>query len=113
MMASVGASDGLVVPPDYVAKLIEVLRPMTVVRDSGPRVLAIARGTTQMPRQNQAATASYGGETQAMPVSQQAVGQIVATCKELAAPTNAGHQRSAAIQPTRKWMKSCATIWRR
>lgn len=87
MMASVGASGGFIVPPDYVAELIEVLRPMTVVRDSGPRVLAMPRGTMQMPRQNQAATASYGGETQAIPVSQQAVGQIVATYKKLTALT--------------------------
>jgi HK97 family phage major capsid protein len=83
MMADVGASGGFVVPPDYVAELIEVLRPMAMVRDSGPLVLAMPRGTMQMPRQNQAATASYGGETQAIPVSQQAVGQIVATYKEL------------------------------
>jgi HK97 family phage major capsid protein len=87
MMASVGPSGGFIVPPDYVAELIEVLRPLTVVRDSGPRVVAMPRGTMQMPRQNQAASASYGGETTAIPVSQQAVGQIVASYKKLVAMT--------------------------
>ena len=87
MMAASVPQVAFIVPPDYVAELIEVLRPMTVVRDSGPRTLAMPRGTMQMPRQNQAATATYGGETQAIPVSQQAVGQIVASYKKLTALT--------------------------
>ncbi len=87
MMASVGPSGGFLVPPDYVAELIEVLRPATVVRDSGPRTIEMPRGTMQMPRQNQVATASYGGETRRIPVSQQGVGQIVATYKKLTAMT--------------------------
>ncbi len=87
LMAGVGPSGGFLVPPDYVAELIEVLRPMTVVRDSGPRMIEMPRGTMQMPRQNQAATASYGGETTAIPVSQQGVGQIVASYKKLTALT--------------------------
>lgn len=87
LMASVGPSGGFLVPPDYVAELIEVLRPMTVVRDSGPRMIEMPRGTMQMPRQTQAATATYGGETTAIPVSQQSTGQIVATYKKLTALT--------------------------
>lgn len=87
MMASIGPSGGYLVPPDYVAELIEVLRPMTVVRDSSPRMIEMPRGTMQMPRQNQAATASYGGESTAIPVSQQAVGQVVASYKKLTALT--------------------------
>ncbi|MDE2342926.1 MAG: phage major capsid protein [Betaproteobacteria bacterium] len=87
MMAGVGASGGFLVPPDYVAELIEVLRPMTVVRDSNPRMIEMPRGTMQMPRQTQAATASYGGETSAIPVSQQSTGQIVASYKKLTAMT--------------------------
>jgi HK97 family phage major capsid protein len=87
LMASIGASGGFIVPPDYVAELIEVLRPMAVVRSSGPRTIEMPRGTMQMPRQNQAATATYGGETTAIPVSQQTVGQIVATYKKLTALT--------------------------
>jgi HK97 family phage major capsid protein len=87
LSASIGPSGGFLVPPDYVAELIEVLRPMTVVRASFPRVIPMPRGTMQMPRQNQAATASYGGESTAIPVSQQTVGQVVATYKKLTALT--------------------------
>lgn len=87
LMAGVGPSGGFLVPPDYVAELIEVLRPMTVVRDSNPRMIEMPRGTMQMPRQTQAATATYAGETTAIPVSQQSVGQIVATYKKLTALT--------------------------
>ena len=87
LMAGVGPSGGFLVPPDYVAELIEVLRPMTVVRDSNPRMIEMPRGTMQMPRQTQAATASYSGETTAIPVSQQSVGQIVASYKKLTALT--------------------------
>lgn len=87
LMAGVGPSGGFLVPPDYVAELIEVLRPMTVVRASNPRMIEMPRGTMQMPRQTQAATATYSGETTAIPVSQQSVGQIVATYKKLTALT--------------------------
>jgi HK97 family phage major capsid protein len=87
LMTSVGPSGGFLVPPDCVAELIEVLRPMTVVRDSGPRMIEMPRGTMQMPRQNQAATASYGGESTPIPASQQAVGQVVAVYKKLTAMT--------------------------
>lgn len=87
LMASTGPAGGFLVPPDYVAELIEVLRPMTVVRDSSPRMIEMPRGTMQMPRQNQAATATYGGETSAIPPSEQRVGQVVATYKKLTAMT--------------------------
>ncbi len=87
LMAGVGPSGGFLVPPDYVAELIEVLRPMTVVRDSNPRMIEMPRGTMQMPRQTQAAIATYSGETSAIPVSQQAVGNIVASYKKLTALT--------------------------
>lgn len=87
MNLAIGASGGFIVPPDYVAELIEVLRPMAVVRDSGPRMIEMPRGTMNMPRQTQAATASYGGESTAIPVSQQSVGQVVATYRKLTALT--------------------------
>lgn len=80
-----GPSGGFIVPPDYVAELIDLLRPQTVVRGSGARVMPMPRGTMTLPRQSQAATASYGGEVTAMPVSQQTVDQIVLSYKKLTA----------------------------
>lgn len=85
LMLSNASSGGLIVPPDYVADLIELQRPLTVVRSAGPRVISMPHGTMQMPRQSQAATASYGGEVTAIPVSEQAFGGIVAVYKKLTA----------------------------
>jgi HK97 family phage major capsid protein len=82
---SSGAAGGLIVPPDYVAELIELLRARAVVRDAGPRVISMPRGTMTMPRQSQAATAGYGSELALISTSQQAVDAIVATFKKLTA----------------------------
>lgn len=85
LIAGSGPSGGFIVPPDFVAELIEVLRPLTAVRSSGPRILPMPRGTLTLPRQSQAATATYGGEVSAIPVTQQSVDQVIATYKKLTA----------------------------
>jgi len=85
LVTSVGASGGYIVPPDYMNEIIELLRPMAVVRGSGPRVIPMPRGTMTMPSQTAAATASYGTETGQIASSQQTVGQIVASYKKLTA----------------------------
>ncbi len=85
LIAGSGPSGGFIVPPDFVAELIEVLRPLTAVRSSGPRVLPMPRGTMTLPRQSQAATASYGAEIAAIPVTQQSVDQVIASYKKLTA----------------------------
>jgi len=83
--ASSGPTGGFVVPPEYVAEIISILRARTVVRQAGPRGLPMPRGTLTLPRQTQAATANYGNELSAIPVSEQRLGQIVATFKKLTA----------------------------
>lgn len=85
LQVSAAAGGGFIVPPEYVSELIEVQRPMTVVRSAGPRVIPMGRGTMQMPRQNQAATATYGTELGAIPVSEPSVGQLIAAYKKLTA----------------------------
>lgn len=85
LVTSVGASGGFIVPPDYVAEIIELRRPMAVVRASGPRVLPMPRGTMTLPGQASAATASYGNEQSSIPVSQQTLRSIIATAKKLSA----------------------------
>lgn len=85
LVTSVGASGGFIVPPDYVNEVIELLRPIAVVRSSGPRVMPMPRGTMTMPAQTSAATASYGTEVQKIAASQQTLGQIVASFKKLTA----------------------------
>lgn len=85
LMISSATGGGLIVPPDYVAEIIEIQRALTVVRASNPRVIPMPRGTMQMPRQSQTATAGYGGEISAIPVSEQAFGSLNASYKKLVA----------------------------
>lgn len=85
LSTGVGPAGGFIIPPDYVAEVIELLRPLAVVRDAGPRVLPMPRGTMTLPRQSQAATAGYGAELASIPVSEQRLDQIVASYKKLTA----------------------------
>jgi HK97 family phage major capsid protein len=85
LVTSVGASGGFIVPPDYMNEIIELLRPMAVVRAAGPRVIPMPRGTMTLPSQTAPATANYGTEQAAAASSQQTVGAIVASFKKLTA----------------------------
>ncbi len=83
LVTSVGASGGFIVPPDYMNEIIELLRPVAVVRAAGPRVIPMPRGTMTLPGQASAATASYGNEQSAITSSQPSLNQIVASFKKL------------------------------
>ncbi len=85
LITSVGASGGFIVPPDYMNEVIELLRPLAVVRGAGPRVIPMPRGTMTLPSQASAATASYGTEVGQIGQTQQGLGQIVASYKKLTA----------------------------
>ena len=85
LIASSGPSGGFIVPPDYMNEIIELLRPLAVVRGAGPRVIPMPRGTMTLPGQSAAASASYGGETRAITSSQQTLNQIIASYKKLTA----------------------------
>jgi len=87
LLAGVGASGGFIVPPEYHAEIIELLRPMAVVRGSGPRVIPMPRGTMTIPGQASAATATYGSETTRIASSQQALNRINLAYKKLTALT--------------------------
>jgi HK97 family phage major capsid protein len=83
LITSVGASGGFMVPPDYMNEIIELLRPLAVIRASEPRVIPMPRGTMTLPGQNSAATAGYGNELSAIGSSQPGLDQIVASFKKL------------------------------
>jgi len=83
--ASTGSAGGFIIPPDYMNEIIELLRPMAQVRNAGPRVLPMPRGTMTLPGQASAATASYGNELVTIGSSQQTLNQIVASYKKLTA----------------------------
>ena len=84
LVASVGASGGFFVPPDYIPDYIEILRAKARVRAAGPRTLPMPRGTLRLPAQTSAASASYGPEDKKIATSQQTTGALVATFKKLA-----------------------------
>ena len=85
LATTAGAAGGFIVPPDYMNEIIELLRPIAVVRGSGGRVMPMPRGTMVLPGQASAATASYGAELAAIKGSQQTLKQIVASYKKLTA----------------------------
>jgi HK97 family phage major capsid protein len=85
LVTSAGAAGGFIVPPDYMTDIIELLRPLAVVRGAGPRVIPMPRGTMTLPGQASAATASYGSEGAKIASSQQTLNQIVASFKKLTA----------------------------
>jgi HK97 family phage major capsid protein len=85
LVVGTGDSGGFIVPPDYQAEIIELLRPMAVVRGAGPRNMPMPRGTMRLPGQASAASAGYGPEGAKIAASQQKLRSIVATFKKLTA----------------------------
>ena len=83
--ASTGTAGGFIIPPDYMNEIIELLRPQAQVRNAGPRVIPMPRGTMTLPGQASAATATYGSENSVIGTSQQTLNQIVASYKKLTA----------------------------
>ncbi|MBY0430327.1 MAG: phage major capsid protein, partial [Rhodospirillales bacterium] len=77
------ASGGALVPEDVANTIIELLRPVTVIRASGAVSIPMPRGTMRMPKQTSGVTGSYGAESGDAPVQQMNTGQIVATFKKL------------------------------
>lgn len=85
LMVSVGTAGGIMVPPDQMTEVIELLRPKAVVRASTPRIIPMPRGTMTLPGQASAASAGYGGEVQKIAKSEQKLNAIVASFKKLTA----------------------------
>lgn len=78
---------GALVPDEYSADFIEILRARAVVRASGPTTVPMNSGSLSMGRQNSAGTASYVGENQAAAPTQQQFGALQFSAKKLMALT--------------------------
>ena len=63
LLASVGASGGFFVPPDYMPDYVEILRAKAQVRAAGPRILPMPRGTMRLPAQTSAARRATAPKT--------------------------------------------------
>lgn len=71
-------------PDNYVARLIEILRPKTVMRNlPGVLKLPLINGNMRMPRQSSGSTATYIGEMVNIPVSNVGTNQITWSAKKL------------------------------
>lgn len=100
LMTSSGSAGGFIVPPEYNNELIELLRPKAVVRDAGPRVLPMPRGTMQLPGQSSQAQASYSGEGKTAPASQPKFDRKVASYKKLTAKVPISNDMMRYADPT-------------
>lgn len=84
LMQSELEAGGVLVPDEYYAELIELLRGKAVVRKLGARKLPL-HGSLSIPRQTAGASASYIGESQPIPLTDAKFGMIQLTEKKLAA----------------------------
>lgn len=85
LQAGVFTGAGFLLPDDFAAEIIELLRSATIVRGAGARVLPMPTGQLTIRRQDSPATATYVGEATNIDSSQPTGGQIVLTAKKLAA----------------------------
>lgn len=73
-----------IIPENYVARLIELLRPRTVIRRmAGVRNLPLLNGNLRIPRQTGASTANYVAEQAYMGLSTPTTDQITLSAKKL------------------------------
>jgi HK97 family phage major capsid protein len=85
LAAGTAADGGFLVPTPMSNEIIEFLRPMSVIRSLGPRVIQMPYGTFRVPKMSTGATATYIGENTNISATQQAFGQVALTFKKLAA----------------------------
>ena len=81
-----GTTGGFIVPNQYIAEIVELLRAESVVMGMGATVLSGLVGSpVEIPKQTGGATAYWVGENAAITESQQAFGQLSLTPKQVAA----------------------------
>jgi len=85
LMAGDATAGGFLVAPEFSREVIELLRPMSVVRSLNPVVVPMNQGSLSMPKLTGGATAAYTGESQNIASSQQTTGMLTLTWKKLAA----------------------------
>lgn len=84
LSASDAAGGGVLVPTEYSTDLIELLRPMAVVRRMGAVIMPMATGVVSIPKITGGGSAQYVGENMPIPTTQQTFGNVVLTWKKLA-----------------------------
>jgi HK97 family phage major capsid protein len=85
MSESVMADGGALVPDEFSAEFIEILRARTAVRALGARALPMNRGSITLAKQTGAGTATYQGENLPATTTKPAVGVLQLSAKKLTA----------------------------
>lgn len=79
------ATGGALIPQDFVPDIIELLRADEVIRSLEPEFMEMPRGNLTIPREAGQATASYGGELDAIVPSQPSYDALQLNAKKLTA----------------------------
>ncbi|MGA7055334.1 MAG: phage major capsid protein, partial [Mycobacterium sp.] len=81
--SSITGEGGALIPQDFLADLIELLRANTVVRGSGPMTVGMPMGNLTIPRLAGGSSASYQNELEEIAVNQQRFDDINFVAKKL------------------------------
>ena len=84
MEATDAQAGGVWVPEQLSSEVIELLRPASVVKSMGPRMVPMPTGSLSMTKLTGGATSSYIGESQNIPETGQTTGKISLNWKKLA-----------------------------
>jgi HK97 family phage major capsid protein len=81
--AGITGEGGALIPQDFMADLIELLRAMTAVRGAGPMEVGMPMGNLTIPRLAGGATTAYQGELDDIGVSQERFDDVNFVAKKL------------------------------
>lgn len=82
---TVVAEGGALIPQDFMAELIELLRANVVVRSAGPMTVQMPMGNLTMPRLAAGSTAAYQGELDDISVTEELFDDVNLIAKKLTA----------------------------
>ncbi len=84
LSAGDATAGGFLVPTEFSAEVIELLRASAVVRSLGPTILPMASGSIKVPRITSGSAAAYIGENVNIEKTELETGQLTLTFKKLA-----------------------------
>jgi len=85
LAATDATAGGFLVPEEMATSVIELLRPMSAIRQLNPITMSMTSGTFLLPKLTAGSAAGYIGENQNAPATQPVFGQVQMVAKKLAA----------------------------
>ena len=93
------ADGGAIVPREYSAELIELIRPFSAVRRTNARIIPMTSLVLDIPRQQGSASAAWVGENAEIKESELAFGTVTLTAKKLVAMVQMSNELLADSSP--------------